>query len=147
MANENKCPRCGADVEAGAVFCAACGEAVPAQQTPPEGYQQPQYQQPQFDQQQYQQPQYGQPMPGFQPNAAVPPGYEQKSKMVAGLLQIFLGSVGAGRFYLGDSKKAVIQLVVTLVTCGAGSIWGLIDGIMILTGSVNVDANGVPLKD
>ena len=26
-------------------------------------------------------------------------------------------------------------------------VWGLIEGIMILTGSINTDANGNPLKD
>ncbi len=36
--------------------------------------------------------------------------------------------------------------MVTIVTCGLGAIWGLIEGIMILTGSINTDANGVPLK-
>ena len=32
-------------------------------------------------------------------------------------------------------------------TCGLSGIWGLIEGIMILTGSINTDANGVPLKE
>ena len=77
----------------------------------------------------------------------VPVGYEQKSKIVAGLLQIFLGGFGIGRFYLGYTNIAVIQLVVTIVTCGAGSLWGLIDGILILTGTVKVDGKGITLKD
>jgi TM2 domain-containing membrane protein YozV len=72
---------------------------------------------------------------------------EQKSKMAAGLLGIFLGAWGIHNFYLGNTKKGVIQIVVTLVTCGAGGLWGLIEGIMILCGSIKTDANGVPLKD
>ena len=72
---------------------------------------------------------------------------EAKSKMAAGLLGIFLGSLGIHNFYLGNTSRGVIQIVVTLVTCGFGGIWGLIEGIMILAGSINTDANGVPLKD
>src|SRR5215218_1174928 len=62
-------------------------------------------------------------------------GQPLKSKMTAGLLGIFLGGFGVHNFYLGNTNKAIIQIVVTLVTCGIGSIWGLIEGIMILTGS------------
>lgn len=80
----------------------------------------------------------------------IPQG-EQKSKLVAGLLGIFLGSLGIHNFYLGYITKAVIQLVITIVTCGLGavvsSIWGLIEGIMILTGRIDVDGKGIPLKE
>ena len=69
-----------------------------------------------------------------------------KSKITAGLLQIFLGSFGVGRFYLGYTNIGVLQLVVTLVTCGIGSIWGLVDGIMILVGNVP-DPEGRTLRD
>jgi len=63
--------------------------------------------------------------------------------MVAGLLAIFLGSLGIHKFYLGYKNEGIIMLVVTLVagtiTCGAGagimSIVGLIEGIMYLTKS------------
>lgn len=76
---------------------------------------------------------------------------EQKSKLVAGLLGILLGPLGVHNFYLGYTGKAVAQLLITLLTCGAGatitSIWGLIEGILILTGSIDKDANNIPLKD
>lgn len=71
----------------------------------------------------------------------------QKSKLTAGLLGIFLGGFGVHNFYLGYTTKGIIQIAVTLITCGAGSLWGLIEGIMILCGSINTDANGVSLKD
>jgi TM2 domain-containing membrane protein YozV len=71
----------------------------------------------------------------------------QKSKMTAGLLGIFVGSIGVHNFYLGFTNKAVLQIVLTVVTCGAAGLWGFIEGIMILTGSINKDANGVPLGD
>lgn len=71
----------------------------------------------------------------------------QKSKMAAGLLGIFLGGWGIHNFYLGYTGKGIAQILVTLLTCGIGSLWGLIEGIMILAGSITTDANGVPLKD
>ena len=71
---------------------------------------------------------------------------EQKSKMAAGLLGIFLGGLGIHNFYLGYTGKAIAQIVLS--PCfGVGAIWGLIEGIMILCGSIDKDANGVPLKD
>ncbi|WP_091341770.1 TM2 domain-containing protein [Micromonospora rhizosphaerae] len=80
------------------------------------------------------------------PYSQYPQGVSDKSKVVAGILQILLGGFGVGRFYMGDTKTGVIQLVVTLVTCGLGSIWGLIDGILILVNG-GVDGQGRPLRD
>ena len=76
---------------------------------------------------------------------------EQKSKLAAGLLGIFLGYLGVHNFYLGYTGKAIAQLLLTLLTFGIGatisSVWGLIEGILILTGSIDKDANNIPLKD
>jgi TM2 domain-containing membrane protein YozV len=69
-----------------------------------------------------------------------------KSKLVAGLLQIFVGGFGIGRFYLGYSTIGVLQIVATVLTCGVGALWGLIDGIMIITGKVP-DAEGRTLRE
>lgn len=81
------------------------------------------------------------------PNVSTAP----KSKVAAGLLGIFLGSFGVHNFYLGYTGKAIAQLLITLLTCGFGafisSTWGLIEGILILTGSINTDANGNPLSN
>lgn len=55
-----------------------------------------------------------------------------KSKLAAGLLGIFLGGFGVGRFYRGHVGIGVAQLVVTLFTGGIGWIWGIIDGILVL---------------
>lgn len=143
------------------------GQQQPYQQP----YQQGQYQQSQYQQGQYPPPGYGAPQPGFQygqvygADAMAPYGRDprtgeplsDKSKIAAGLLQIFLGQFGAGRFYIGDNKTAVIQLVLTLIgyvlavvivgifLVMAVGIWALIDGIMMLTGSVR-DAQGRPLR-
>lgn len=81
------------------------------------------------------------------PIPAVPAGYQQKSKLTAGLLGIFLGGWGIHNFYLGNTNRGILQIVLTLVTCGAAGLWGLIEGIMILAGSINTDAKGVPLGE
>ena len=70
-----------------------------------------------------------------------------KSKIAAGLLGIFLGGFGIHRFYLGYTGIGIVQIVVTICTCGCGSIWGFIEGILILTESFNKDAQGRPLRD
>ena len=76
---------------------------------------------------------------------------QQKSKVAAGLLGIFLGALGVHNFYLGYTGKAVVQLLLTVLSCGAlgviSEIWGVIEGIQILTGSINTDGKGIPLKD
>lgn len=79
--------------------------------------------------------------------AAATPGPDAKSKMAAGLLGIFLGGFGVHRFYLGYTGIGVAQIIVTIITCGFGAIWGLIEGILILTGSMDTDADGNPLRD
>ena len=79
---------------------------------------------------------------------------DNKSKMAAGLLGIFLGCFGVHNFYLGYTGKAIGQLLLTLIgwiACGIGPIaawiWGLIEGIMILSGSISTDAEGNDLVD
>ncbi|HMQ25480.1 MAG TPA: TM2 domain-containing protein [Acidimicrobiales bacterium] len=90
-----------------------------------------------------------QPPAGGQVPAVGPDGTPLKSKMVAGLLGIFLGGFGVHNFYLGNTNKGIIQIVVTLVTCGIGAIWGTIEGILILVGNegFSTDAQGRPLTD
>jgi len=74
-----------------------------------------------------------------------------KSKIAAGLLGIFLGAFGVHNFYLGNNGKAVAQLLITILSCFTlaivSEIWGLIEGIMILTGSISTDAEGNPLGE
>ncbi|BAS31345.1 hypothetical protein C1G86_0248 [Dehalococcoides mccartyi] len=72
---------------------------------------------------------------------------ERKSRIAAGLLGIFLGSIGVHRFYLGYVGIGIAQIIVSFVTLGIGSIWGFIEGILILTGSFKNDAKGIPLRD
>lgn len=135
------CKQCGKPIDDGQELCEECKVAgtTTAQADQTAGQQtQAQAEQPQYQQK----PQY---------NAAPNVSSSQKSKIAAGLLGIFLGSFGVHNFYLGYTGKAVAQLLITLLTCGFGafisSIWGLIEGIMILTGSINTDGKGNPLAD
>ena len=81
------------------------------------------------------------------PGTGPPPGWQPKQKMVAGILGILIGSLGIHSFYLGNSKKGIIQIVASVFTCGLLGIWGFIEGIMILIGNVKTDAYGVPLTE
>ncbi|SDG42767.1 protein of unknown function [Lentzea fradiae] len=77
---------------------------------------------------------------GYDPITGVP--LSDKSKIAAGVLQLFLGNLGIGRFYTGHTGMAVAQLL----TCGGCGIWSLIDGIIILV-SGGTDAQGRKLRD
>ena len=56
-------------------------------------------------------------------------------KVICGILAILLGGLGIHKFMLGYTKEGVIQIVATVVTCGAASLIGLIEGIIYLTKS------------
>ena len=87
---------------------------------------------------------------------AVPPGLIEwaayvdtpaKSRLTAGMLGIFLGAFGVHRFYLGFTSIGVLQILVTIATCGVGGLWGIIEGGLILSGSgIKTDADGRPLR-
>lgn len=66
------------------------------------------------------------------------------SRVLAGLLQIL---PGVGRMYLGYLAIGVLQLVLTLLTCGIMILWSWVDGIVILAGGVKTDGYGRALAD
>jgi hypothetical protein len=83
-----------------------------------------------------------------QPNAFYPSFGRLKSdrsRTAAGVLQLLLP--GVGRMYLGFLAYGVIQLALTVVTCGFLWIWSFIDGIIILTGGLKLDGYGRELSD
>ena len=119
------CGNCGSQQHQGTVFCTGCGFDLRTNTG-----------------------QMQQPQPGW----GAPGGYyphERKSKLTAGLLGIFLGGIGVHRFYLGYAGIGIAQIAVTLVTFGIGAWWGVIEGILILTGSnsFRTCARGIPLAD
>lgn len=88
---------------------------------------------------------------GFIGKASSTQSNQARSRIAAGLLGVLIGSLGVHNFYLGYTGKGVAQLLITLLSCGllapASYIWGLIEGILILTNSINEDAQGIPLRD
>jgi hypothetical protein len=69
--------------------------------------------------------------------------YSDRSKVVAGLLQLLL-PIGIGRMYAGQAGIGVAQLLLTLFF-GIGIVWAFIDGIVILAGRPT-DRHGRPLR-
>ena len=113
----NYCPNCGGETDPEAVVCVQCGAAL-------------------------NKPDAGERTAG------------DRSKLAAGLLGIFLGWLGIHNFYLGFTGKAVGQLLLgTLgsLACGIGPIvsfiWSFFEGILIISGSKDTDADGNKLKD
>lgn len=110
------CPKCGEELNNDANFCPNCGEKTA---------------------------EYTNPIFGNQTKVG---DDRRKSKLAAGILGIFLGGFGIHNFYLGFTGKGIAQILLTFLVCGTGYIWGFIEGIMILVGSINRDANGNSLK-
>ena len=54
------------------------------------------------------------------------------TKIAAGICGILLGGLGIHKFILGYTKEGIIQLVLSIVTCGIFSIVGLVEGILYL---------------
>lgn len=123
------CINCGCEIGKGNSFCPNCGKPVNHPDAVVCVY-------------------CGTPLKG---GLQATPSYRKRSRIAAGLLGIFMGSLGVHNFYLGYTGKAVAQLLITFLTCGAGAVisglWGFIEGMMILSGSINRDGNGHRLKD
>ena len=122
------CTNCGSEIKKGAAFCSKCGAKIIEDKDVV----------------------VGEVVNDGNNNNTINNG-AAKSKIAAGLLGIFLGSFGVHNFYLGYTGKAVGQLLITVLSCGilsfVSAIWGLVEGILILTGSINVDAEGNYLVD
>lgn len=63
--------------------------------------------------------------------ASVP--HEESKRVLAGVMGILLGGLGVHRFVIGDTSGGIIRLVLSVVTCGAAGLIGLIEGIIYLT--------------
>lgn len=146
------CPNCGNAIPEGATTCPACQAPVqqaqgsdPQTQAPQPGSAQVPPYQPDYAQTPPSgQPGYTQAPPTDQPAyTQAPPVYASKNKIAAGLLAIFLGSLGIHKFYLGFTTPGIIYLLITIiggaVTFGVASgvmgILALIEGILYLTKS------------
>lgn len=116
-----QCPYCGNDVLPGASNCPSCGASISnnARQSYASASVQP------LQSQQF----------AGQGSA--------KNQIAYVLLGIFLGYFGIHNFYAGYTGKGVVQLLITILSCGTACwiswIWAIIE---ICT--VNKDAKGIP---
>jgi len=106
------CTKCGAQNEDSEQNCSQCGAALPH-------------------------------IGGYQP-IQPPPAYGAvqdwkamgaDKKLTAGICGILIGSLGIHKFILGYTTEGIIQIVISVVTCGVGGVIGLIEGIIYLTKS------------
>lgn len=96
-------------------------------------------------------PYTGAPLSGIDP----PAGYPQKSRIAAGLFGMLMGTFGVHNFYLGNTQRGLIQILVATLgappTCGLSTVavwvWSLVEGVQILEGKIKMDANVIKLKD
>ena len=75
-----------------------------------------------------------------------------RSKLLAGLLALFLGGMGIHRFYLGYIKIGMVQLILWFLGYFNGGItwiiveiWAFIECILIFLGIIK-DSEGHPLE-
>ena len=121
------CKYCGEAIDKDAVICPKCGKQVGQLRTESA----PQAQQPQIV--------INNANTNTNTNTSGM-GYPNKSKMVALLLCLFLGNLGAHRFYVGKFGTGLIWLF----TLGLMGIGTLVDLVMIIIGSFK-DKMGMPL--
>ena len=79
---------------------------------------------------------------GYQPMQSVHPGaigdwktLGADKKIPAGICAILVGGLGVHKFILGYTTEGIIQIVISVFTCGIGGIIGVIEGIIYLTKS------------
>lgn len=61
------------------------------------------------------------------------PGAEKK--ILCGIFGILLGTLAIHKFILGYTKEGIIQIIISICTCGIGGLIGFIEGIIYLTKS------------
>jgi TM2 domain-containing membrane protein YozV len=70
---------------------------------------------------------------GYNPPAAssIPPYIRRRSRLTYILLGVLLGAFGGHNFYAGYTKRAVIQLLLTVLSCFFGGIiswiWAIVE--------------------
>ena len=119
---ENVCPQCGAPIDSGATECKFCGEKLAVQQV----------QQPQTVYVQQPQPQVvsQQAAPQQVYMTGINPAWPVKSKVVAGILAIFLGGIGVHKFYMGKIGMGILYFLFCWT--GIPACVGFIEGIIYL---------------
>ncbi len=108
-----QCPQCMQTASINAPACSHCGHTFSTQYTNPMNQTQLIYGQSQH--------------PAIRDAAS--------KKLAAGLCGILISGLAVHKFILGYTTTAIIQIVLTFVTCGLFGIVGIIEGIIYLTKS------------
>jgi TM2 domain-containing membrane protein YozV len=134
-----KCPNCGRETQDQTKYCGFCGADMNKPSSKKEKPIEPEV----MDEKDVKRKQ----------SQSFNPQTEPKSKLVAGLLGVFVGGLGVHNFYLGYTNRGIQQLLLSTV----GSllivgpfiawIWAFIEAVQILTGTITTDANGTKLTN
>ena len=63
------------------------------------------------------------------------PADAASKKILCGIMALILGNLGIHKFILGYVGAGILQIIISIVTCGVGAIIPLIEGIIYLTKS------------
>lgn len=66
---------------------------------------------------------------------APPPPVQQSQRVLCGIMGLLFGGIGIHRFILGDVSGGILRIVISVCTCGFGSLIGFVEGIIYLTKS------------
>lgn len=80
---------------------------------------------------------------------------KQRSRKVAAIFAILFGAIGVHSFYLHNTTKGFMQIIISLIAGPLTNfiaiyftiVWGIVDGILLLTGSTKLDGYGLELKN
>ena len=118
------CTNCGFRLEEGDSFCSHCGHKVGQKATSTENI-------------------FENVADSYHKIMAAP-----KSKLIAGILAIVLGSAGVHDFYLGYTSKGIVHLLMYVFFLGwISHAWALFEALYIFIGRISTDADGNPLTD
>ena len=62
---------------------------------------------------------------------------QENKKIVAGVCALLIGGIGVHKFILGYTKEGIIQIILSIISCGILGIIPFIEGIIYLTKSDN----------
>ncbi len=115
--NENQavCLNCGVQSGQGTAFCQNCGKELPPKAAVCLGC-------------------------GVDVRAQTCAELAGQPKWVMALLCFFLGGLGIHNFIMGENKKGIFKIIMSLL-CGIGYIFVLIDFVKILTDKYVIDPN------
>ncbi|MBQ7340023.1 MAG: TM2 domain-containing protein [Clostridia bacterium] len=102
------CEKCGQEIAEGAEFCSNCGAAVKKEEVKE------------------------------QPQQKEKKGLNGQDKTIMILMGILLGGLGIHNFMMGESKKGVVKILLS-ICFGIGYILSIIDVVKIATDSYTVD--------